>query len=287
MRRIVLFWEDAILLDWMRTDPLGFFTFMLYRAPAVLLALTLHEISHGYVAYLCGDPTAKRMGRLSLNPFKHLSLIGTLMMFTVGMGWAKPVPVNPNNYRHGRRDDLLVSVAGVTMNFLLFTLATLLMVIVNERLWLPKVFELARPLTTRTDFLSFAGSNFTQILYGEEYILTEAVGNGYYHVLDAAQYMQTPWLIHVQRFLYQFAFCNLGMCVFNLLPFPPLDGFHVFNDILLKGRLQLNAQVFRASMLILLLAMNVTNVFSRFISTVTHFIQGGVLSAFLSLLGLS
>ena len=106
------------MLDWMRTDPLGFFTFMLYRAPAVLIALTLHEISHGYVAYLCGDRTAKDMGRLSLNPFKHLSLIGTIMMFTVGMGWAKPVPVNPYNYRHGRRDDFFVSIAGVTMNFL-------------------------------------------------------------------------------------------------------------------------------------------------------------------------
>ena len=275
------------MLDWMRTDPLGFFTFMLYRAPAVLIALTLHEISHGYVAYLCGDRTAKDMGRLSLNPFKHLSLIGTIMMFTVGMGWAKPVPVNPYNYRHGRRDDFFVSIAGVTMNFLLFTFATLMMVILNERLWDPRIFEMGGALTTRTDFLSFAGSNFTQILYGDSNILVEAVGNGYYRVLDAAKYMQTPWLIHLQRFFYQFAFCNLGMCVFNLLPFPPLDGFHVFNDILLKGRLQLTAQAFRISMLVLLVGMNVTNIFSRFISAVTHFIQSGMLSAFLGLFGLS
>ena len=77
------------------------------------------------------------------------------------------------------------------------------------------------------------------------------------------------------------------MCVFNLLPFPPLDGFHVFNDILLRGRLQLSAQAFRISMLVLLVGMNVTNIFSRFISTVTHFIQGGMLSAFLGLFGLS
>lgn len=275
------------MLDWMRTDPLGFFTFMLYRAPAVLIALTLHELSHGYVAYLCGDRTAKEMGRLSLNPFRHLSLIGTVMMFTVGMGWAKPVPVNPYNFRHSRRDDFLVSIAGVAMNFLLFSLATLLMVAVNERLWLPKLFELGAELTTRTDFLSFSGSNFMQILYGESNILAESAGNGYYYVLEAANYMRLPWLIHVQRFLYQFAFCNLGMCVFNLLPFPPLDGFHVFNDILLKGRLQLNAQVFRASMLILLVLMNVTNVFSRLITAVTRFIQSGMLSACLGLFGLS
>jgi len=271
----------------MRSDPLGFFTFMLYRAPAVLLALTLHEISHGYVANLCGDDTARRMGRLSLNPLRHLSLIGTVMMFTVGMGWAKPVPVNPANYRHGRRDDFLVSIAGVTMNFLLFTLATLLMVLVNEQLWQPAVFQLSKPLTTRTDFLSFSGANFTQILYGSEYVLLQETGNGYYQVLQAADYLQTPWLIHIQRFLYQFAFCNIGMCIFNLLPFPPLDGFHVFNDILLRGRLQLNAQAFRISMLALLVLMNATSIFSRLISTVTYSIQSGMLHGFLALFGLS
>ena len=275
------------MLDWMRSDPLGFFTFMLYRAPAVLIELTLHEISDGYIAYLCGDDTAKRMGRLSLNPFRHLSLIGTLLMFTVGMGWAKPVPVNPNNYRHGRRDDFLVSIAGVTMNFLLFTFATVLMVFVNERLWDPRVFSMGAQLATRTDFLSFSGVNFTQIMQNSKYIWVEATGNGYYNVLDAAKYMQTPWLIHVQRFLYQFSFCNLGMCVFNLLPFPPLDGFHVFNDILLRGKLQLNAQAFRVSMLAMLVLMNVTDVFSRLISAVTHFIQGGEVQFFLTLFGLS
>ena len=275
------------MLDWMRTDPLGFFTFMLYRAPAVLIALTLHELSHGYVAYLCGDNTAKFMGRLSLNPFKHLSLIGTLMMFTVGMGWAKPVPVNPYNYRHGRRDDFLVSIAGVTMNFILFTLATLLMVLVNEALWKPEVFRMNASLATRTDFLSFSGVNFTQIMQNSKYIWLESAGNGYYNVLDAANYMQTPWLIHLQRFLYQFAFCNLGMCVFNLLPFPPLDGFHVFNDILLRGRLQLSGQAFRVSMLAMLVLMNVTDIFSNLISVVTRFIQGGEVRLFLSLFGLS
>ena len=275
------------MLDWMRTDPLGFFTFMLYRAPAVLIALTLHELSHGYVAYLCGDNTAKSMGRLSLNPFKHLSLIGTLMMFTVGMGWAKPVPVNPYNYRHGRRDDFLVSIAGVTMNFILFTLATLLMVLVNEALWKPEVFRMNASLATRTDFLSFSGVNFTQIMQNSKYIWLESAGNGYYNVLDAANYMQTPWLIHLQRFLYQFAFCNLGMCVFNLLPFPPLDGFHVFNDILLHGRLQLSGQAFRVSMLAMLVLMNVTDIFSNLISVVTRFIQGGEVRLFLSLFGLS
>ncbi|MDD4291635.1 MAG: site-2 protease family protein [Clostridia bacterium] len=91
---------------------------------AILCALVLHEISHGFVAYKCGDDTAKRMGRLSLNPLKHLDPIGTLCMVFVGFGWAKPVPINPvrfDNYTKGLR---LVSVAGVTMNFILSFLST-------------------------------------------------------------------------------------------------------------------------------------------------------------------
>lgn len=273
------------MLDWMRTDPIAFFRFMLYRAPAVLLALMLHEVSHGYVAYRCGDPTAKNMSRLTLNPFKHLSLIGTIMMFTAGMGWAKPVPVNPNNYRSPRRDDFLVSIAGVTMNFLLFTLAALLAVLVNELLWQPEVFTRGT-LATRTDFLTFGGENFWQLLYSGDHIISYVRDGGYYG-FAASEYLRIPWLIHVQRFLYQFMLCNLGMCIFNLLPFPPLDGFHVFNDILLRGRLQLSAQAFRASMLALLVLMNVTNFFSRFISTVEYAIQGSVIRLFLTLFGLS
>ena len=76
-----------------------------------LLCITLHELSHGYVAYKLGDTTAKDAGRLTLNPLKHLDPMGLLMMVVFHVGWAKPVPVNPNNYRHGRRDDLLVSAA--------------------------------------------------------------------------------------------------------------------------------------------------------------------------------
>ena len=103
------------VLDYLQKDPMGFLLFMLYRAPAVLLALTFHEVAHGYVALRCGDPTAKLMHRLSLNPIKHMDPIGTASMFLLGFGWAKPVPVNPNNFKHGRRDDLLVSLAGVAL----------------------------------------------------------------------------------------------------------------------------------------------------------------------------
>lgn len=90
-----------------------------YLATALLIALTLHEFAHGYVAYLFGDPTAKREGRLTLNPLRHLDLIGTLMIFLIGFGWAKPVPINQYNFRNPRLAGVLVSLAGPLSNLFL------------------------------------------------------------------------------------------------------------------------------------------------------------------------
>jgi len=91
---------------------------LLLSVPAVLWAITFHEFCHGYMAYRLGDPTAARAGRLSLNPLHHLDPIGALMLLFFRFGWAKPVPVDPRYFKNPRRDMLLVSVAGVTGNFL-------------------------------------------------------------------------------------------------------------------------------------------------------------------------
>ena len=88
-------------------------------APPILLALTFHEYAHAYIANRLGDPTAKLMGRLTLNPLVHLDLLGTAMLFIVHIGWAKPVPVNPINFRNPKRDLLWVSLAGPAANLLL------------------------------------------------------------------------------------------------------------------------------------------------------------------------
>ena len=84
-----------------------------------LMAITCHEVSHGYVAYKLGDNTARSMGRLTLNPLKHLDIIGTLMVFIVGIGWAKPVPVNFNNLRNPKKDMIWVALAGPATNTIL------------------------------------------------------------------------------------------------------------------------------------------------------------------------
>lgn len=102
---------------------------LLISAPGVLIAITFHEFAHGYVAYILGDDTAKRQGRLSLNPFAHLDPIGTLMLLVAGFGWGKPVEVDPRNYTRKismEKGEALVSLAGPLMNIILAFVFTLI-----------------------------------------------------------------------------------------------------------------------------------------------------------------
>jgi len=92
---------------------------LLIRAPVVLFSLTIHEFMHAWTAWKCGDDTALRQGRVTLNPVRHLDLFGTVMLFIGPIGWAKPVPVNPRNYENPKRDEILVSGAGVAANMAL------------------------------------------------------------------------------------------------------------------------------------------------------------------------
>lgn len=91
----------------------------LVRVPAVLLALTIHELAHGMAAKMMGDRTAEYQGRLTLNPFSHLDILGTLMLFFGPFGWAKPVPVNPMNFRNPLKGMALVAAAGPLSNITL------------------------------------------------------------------------------------------------------------------------------------------------------------------------
>ena len=92
---------------------------LILMIPVVIFSLTVHEYSHGRVAFLLGDNTAKRLGRLSFNPLKHLDPIGTLFFYFMGFGWAKPVPVDPRNFDQPRRDMMYVAIAGPLSNLAL------------------------------------------------------------------------------------------------------------------------------------------------------------------------
>ncbi len=98
---------------------------------AVLIAIVMHELAHGYVALRQGDYTAKMQGRLTLNPFKHFDLLGFAMMLFAGFGWAKPVPINPYNFKKYRKGLFLVSIAGVVTNIILALIFFLIFVFVT------------------------------------------------------------------------------------------------------------------------------------------------------------
>ena len=102
---------------------------LLLSLPIALLALSLHETAHGFAAWKLGDPTARSLGRLTLNPLKHLNPIGTLCMILAGFGWANPVPINSRYFKKPRRDMALTALAGPISNFLLSFFAAFLYVL--------------------------------------------------------------------------------------------------------------------------------------------------------------
>ncbi len=120
---------------------LGLFTFnldpwqlvgYLITLPVAMIALSFHEASHAFVADKLGDPTAKSLGRITMNPFKHLDLLGTLCMVIGGFGWAKPVPVNSRYFEKPKRDMTLTAIAGPVSNFILFFVGLIVYAVFNE-----------------------------------------------------------------------------------------------------------------------------------------------------------
>lgn len=104
---------------------MNFIQELILTAPPFIFALTLHEFAHGYVAHRLGDDTAARLGRLTLNPLKHLDLLGIVAFFLIKIGWAKPVPVNPRYFKNPRQDMMWVSLAGPGANLFLALVSAL------------------------------------------------------------------------------------------------------------------------------------------------------------------
>lgn len=113
------FLTSSPLYQLMNGDFKGFIINLLYLLPGLLIALSFHEAAHAWMANKMGDPTAKNLGRLTLDPTKHFDLWGFLMLILVGFGWGKPVPTNPRNYYNYKKGNVLVALAGVTTNLIL------------------------------------------------------------------------------------------------------------------------------------------------------------------------
>jgi len=281
----------------LQADPLAFLITMAYTWGVILFSLILHECAHGYVAFKCGDPTAKMLGRLSLNPARHLDPMGTLFMFMFGFGWAKPVPVNPRNFRDYRRDDFLVSIAGITVNLTIFIAAVLLSCVINRVMMgaetlaaIQEIYDVGvEPFVS--PFYNVGGylmdGDWASLAEYYPYAYGVSFGSGVYikEGMDALKdVLSVPWLLYVQRGLLLLAQVNVTLAIFNLLPIPPLDGFHVVNDILLKGKLLLNRRIYQIAWLVLA-GLMFTGVLDGVLTFCVTNVYEAVLRIFLTLTG--
>ncbi len=150
---------------------------IIYFLPPLLLALSFHESAHAYIAFRLGDPTARDLGRVTLNPLPHIDIFGLIAIMFFPIGWAKPVPVNPYNLKNPIRDNLWISLAGPASNLI----------------------------------LAFISGVVFRLLYNP---LASSAGGAYFLTL-----IQSSVIL------------NIILMVFNLLPIPPLDGFHILEGM--------------------------------------------------------
>lgn len=194
---------------------------LLYSLPAILIAISFHEFAHAWAAWKMGDPTAKNAGRLTLDPVHHLDLIGFVCMILFRFGWAKPVPINPRNFKHPKRDEILVSLAGVAMNFL----------------------------------VSFVAAIFFVVIY-----------NG--NIVDIAS-----------TIIYFIMILNIYFGVFNLIPIPPLDGFHIISALFIRKAGAVVTALYRYGFIILFVLL-LTGAFTYVMSGALQGILMGYSSIF-------
>ncbi len=243
-------------------DPSGTLITLAYVAVCILFSLILHECAHGWVAYKCGDPTAKMLGRLTLNPAKHLDPFGTICMVFLHVGWAKPVPVNPRNFRHFRRDYILVSLAGIVTNLILCILSLVIASLLSRIVYLSDYLEFLRNRGIQDNLIDIYHSSNAAVVY-----------SGYYYYLSGMINADYEWVLYIQRFFLMLAQMNLGLAVFNLIPVPPLDGYRFLDMFVFKGKLAMERSMMNVIQ-IAFLVICMSGVLSSLLSTVNGAVFG-------------
>ena len=208
---------------------------ILINVPATLIALSVHEFAHGYVSSKLGDPTPRNTGRLTLNPFAHLDLIGTLLMIFTGFGWAKPVQINPMYYKDRDKGMALTAAAGPISNFILAFLGLLIGV-----------------------------------------IIVLVMGN-----LGASDSVISWTYVVINTFVQ----LNLCFMVFNLIPFPPLDGFKIFG-MLMPRNVYYKILQYEHYIMYVLMLLCVLGVFQGIIGRGVGIVYGFIFRAVRNIVGL-
>lgn len=181
-----------MIFDLLRGGNIGRLEFImvLFMFPITIISLVVHEISHGLMAKKLGDPTAKYMGRLTLNPLAHLDPIGTVSMLLFGIGWAKPVPIDPRYFKNPKKGMALVGLSGPVSNLILAFIGVLLFKMLG----------------------AFVHMNI---------LLEDGILKQYYGSTICG------W-DYLGLFLFMFTVRNVYLALFNLIPVPPFDGSRVF-----------------------------------------------------------
>jgi Zn-dependent protease len=194
---------------------------IVFQLIAFMFAISVHESSHAWMANLRGDPTARMLGRISLNPIRHIDPVGTLLLPAVAMlfhvpvlGWAKPTPVDPRNFKNPVLDDILTAVVGPISNFVVASGAVLILA-----------------------FVKFVSPMGREIVFG---------------ILQGSSFADTDsFLVPFCKLMFEFMLINVVLGVFNLIPVPPLDGSHVLRHLLPAGMLRAYDMVGTYGLLIL------------------------------------
>ncbi|WP_158790251.1 site-2 protease family protein [Granulicella sp. L60] len=220
---------------------------IVFQVVVLILAFSVHECAHAWTAWRLGDPTARMLGRVTLNPMKHLDLFGSVIFPLISLvyggfvvGWAKPTPVTARNFKNYKRDDILVTLAGPASNLLSASIALVLLLLMKHLV----------PDGIQSIATAMA---LAQHVPG---VTTEGL----------------PALFPIALFLYFVILINLLLFVFNLIPIPPLDGSHVLRHFLPYRAVQVYDRMGMFGLIILFLVGGrfISALFSPLFATFNH-----------------
>ncbi len=222
----------------------------LLSLPVLLLAFSVHESAHGYVAYRLGDPTARSLGRLTLNPIKHIDPIGFICMMLFHVGWAKPVPINTRYFKNPKRDMALTGAAGPLSN-----LALALIHLLTLRI----VMFFVEPA-----FYAEAG----ETIWGMATTIT--AGGSYKASLGFTAVSLLVYLLYLGIIM------NVSLAIFNLIPIPPFDGSRIFYAFL-PTRIYFAVMKYERIIMLVMLVLFATGLLSTPVSwLLSHIVEGGL-----------